>query len=78
MNVLLLSFSPPGYGLLTLVFSVLHGAAHVARFVLEKNPEELYGSTLNRSGLVALLLLLPTVLPMASKTLKEKVTRNNL
>lgn len=63
--------------MLTLVFSVLHGAAHIARFVYENNPKDLYGSTLNRSGLVALLVLLPTAVPMSSTALKEKVGYTN-
>lgn len=53
--------------------SVIHGACHIARAAYEKNPGGLVVGDLNRSGLVALLLLLITALPMSVGFIQDKV-----
>lgn len=64
------------FGLVTLICSAIHSITHVVRFVYESESEQLYRANVNRSGLVALLLLLPTAVPMSIGFLKEKVRCN--
>lgn len=62
------------FGVVTLVCSVIHGVAHIARMFHEGDMPYMVHSTTNRSGLVALLLLFPTALPMWIGFLKTAVS----
>lgn len=63
------------FGLLTLVCGVLHGVTHIVRCLYESGEAIMYATPMYRSGLVAMLLLLPTALPMSIGFLKDKVGR---
>lgn len=56
-----------------MICSIVHGLAHIIRLAFERTPEQLYGDAMNLSGVAALVLLLPTALPMVMRFLKSKV-----
>ena len=55
------------------ICSVVHGAAHVASVSYQGSLEPLQDNVMHRSGIAALVLLLPTALPMMVGFLKKKV-----
>ena len=59
--------------MVTLLCSLIHVAAHIARVFFENNLEGLYSEQINLSGLVATPLLLPVVVPMMIGYLKNRV-----
>eukprot|EP00752_Nemacystus_decipiens_P012611 g11168.t1 len=62
------------FGVLAVLCSVAHSACHIARSVYEDNADWLVKGPIHRSGLVALLLLLVSALPMSSAFLRDKLT----
>ncbi|CAM9786026.1 unnamed protein product [Scytosiphon promiscuus] len=62
------------FGLVTLLCSVVHAACHVALSAVQRRPGYLLKTTVNRSGLAALLLLLAVALPMSVGLIRAKVT----
>lgn len=62
------------FGVLALLCTLVHGACHIARAAYESNAGSLVEGAVNRSGLVALLLLVVSVLPMSIELLRNKVT----
>ncbi|CAM9785957.1 unnamed protein product [Scytosiphon promiscuus] len=76
---LIVSFEPAHelhtfFGALTLWLGVVHGCAHIGRVINEGAAESLGTDKMNRSGLAALLLLLPIGFPMLLGTLKKSMT----
>lgn len=61
------------FGLVTLICGVLHGGTHIIRCLYESGEAMMYATPMYRSGLVAMLLLLPTALPMSIGFLKDQV-----
>lgn len=61
------------FGVVTLLCSLIHTAAHIARAFYENHLEGLYSESINLSGLVATLLLLPVVVPMMVGYMKNRV-----
>ena len=60
--------------MVTLVCSLIHTAAHVARVLYEGDPERLYAPGIFLSGVLATLLLLPVAIPMWFIYMRNKVT----
>lgn len=70
---------PPGavldFGAFTVYAALLHSALHITRYILENSSDLIYHHVVNRSGIVALFFLLPTVLPMMYRRFKLLVSR---
>lgn len=66
---------PPSadFGVLALLCSIAHGACHIVLSALQRRPGFLLETSINRSGLVALLLLLAVGLPMSLGFIRAKV-----
>eukprot|EP00904_Undaria_pinnatifida_P005572 jgi/Undpi1/2144/HiC_scaffold_12.g05530.m1 len=62
------------FGVVTLVCSLIHTSAHVARAFYERKPERLVGDAINLSGVAATLFLLPVAVPMMAESIKKKIT----
>jgi len=62
------------FGSLTVLLGLIHGFAHMARTVTEGLERNLIEKPMDRSGLVALFLLLPIALPMMFASLKDSVS----
>lgn len=61
------------FGVLILLCSVVHSACHIAVGALQRRADHAFKNEINRSGLVAVLLLLPIALPMTMGLAKAKV-----
>lgn len=66
------------FGLLALICSVVHGGCHIARSAYESDLGWVVRDTMNRSGLVSLLLLLVASAPMSVGFVKAKVGTSDL
>ncbi|CAN0109472.1 unnamed protein product [Ectocarpus fasciculatus] len=62
------------FGVLILLCSVVHSACHIAVGALQRRADHAVKDEINRSGLVAFLLLLPIALPMTMGLAKAKLT----
>lgn len=62
------------FGSLTVLFGLIHGFAHMARLFTEGHERKLIEKPMDRSGLVALFLLLPIALPMMFASLRSSVS----
>eukprot|EP00752_Nemacystus_decipiens_P012610 g11167.t2 len=76
---LVVSFEPAHelhtyFGSLTLFFGVLHGIAHMARTIIEGHPDAMANKPMDRSGLAALLFIIPIACPMIMVRLKKTLT----
>ncbi|CAM9360989.1 unnamed protein product, partial [Laminaria digitata] len=61
------------FGVVTLVCSLIHTVAHIARAFYENHLEGLYGDEINLSGLAATLLLMPVAVPMMIGFVRTKL-----
>ncbi|CAB1097723.1 unnamed protein product [Ectocarpus sp. CCAP 1310/34] len=61
------------FGVLILLCSVVHSACHIAVGALQRRADYAFENEINRSGVVAMLLLLPIALPMTMRLAKAKV-----
>jgi len=66
----------PDFGVLALICSFVHGGCHIARAAYESDPAWVVRNTMNRSGMVALLLLFVASVPMSVGIVKAKVGRD--
>ncbi|CAM9558042.1 unnamed protein product, partial [Hapterophycus canaliculatus] len=62
------------FGLVTLLCGIVHGMCHIVLSALQRRPGSLLETSINRSGLTGLLLLLAVGLPMSVGYIKEKLT----
>lgn len=62
------------FGSLTVLFGLIHGLAHMARSFTEGLERKLIEKPMDRSGLVALFLLLPIAVPMMFAPLRSLVS----
>ncbi|CBJ27980.1 putative respiratory burst oxidase protein [Ectocarpus siliculosus] len=62
------------FGVLILLCSVVHSVCHIAVGALQRRADHAFKDEINRSGLVAVLLLLPIALPMTMRLAKTKLT----
>lgn len=63
------------FGYLTLVSGWEHGILHIARFAVGKEAHLLYVTSVGRSGVIAMLMLVPIVLPMKYNYFRGKVSQ---
>lgn len=61
------------FGSLTVLFGLIHGFAHMARTIDQNLERHFIEKPMDRSGLVALFLLIPIALPMMFASLKKLV-----
>ncbi|CAN0063663.1 unnamed protein product [Sphacelaria rigidula] len=62
------------FGLAVLVFSLLHGITHAARYIVEDSASLLYTMPVNQTGALATLFLLILAVPMAFQRCRAKVS----
>lgn len=62
------------FGYLTLVSGWEHGILHIARFAVGNEAHLLYVTNVGRSGVFAMLMLVPIVLPMKYNYFRGKVS----
>ncbi|CAM9969245.1 unnamed protein product [Ectocarpus sp. 4 AP-2014] len=62
------------FGVLILLCSVVHSACHIAVGALQRRADHAFKNKMSRSGVVAVLLLLPIALPMTVGLAKAKLT----
>lgn len=59
---------------MVLVCGVLHALAHIVRYIVDNDADLLYTETVNRSGVVATILMVPSVVPMALAYCRRRVS----
>ena len=61
------------FGSLTVLFGLIHGFAHIARTIAGGHEREFIEKCMDRSGLVALVPLIPIAFPMMLGSIKKLV-----